>query len=270
MRRERKEEKEEAHEDSIGSDSVFADDLDTEDEAEEFETDSELEDGFDDDYSFCETSRRPVSRCERQPRFASFDSCDMSIAEGPEDVRTNRSPRHLSRQMSAQDGVKTRKRLTKTYSEPRHTKQLPAWVEKGRSGYVPRRQLSAPANPKEETSPTPERPQLPLPVPGSGSSSDSPTLTHHEKCLSQGTHKDLPNNDKRTRFSRQKTIIESTPALSGLLAPPTISMSGSCEHLALMPDISLVPLQVTLVPSSSHENVTLVQASRSSSQETLC
>lgn len=263
MRRERKEEKEEIHEDSIGSDSVFADDLDTEDEVEEFETDSELEDGFDDDYSFCETSKRPVSRCERQPRFASFDSCDMSITEDPELGRTS-SPRHLSRQMSVQDGVKTRKRLTKTYSEPRHAKQLPAWVEKGRSGFIPRRQLSAPAQPKQ----SPERPKLPLPVPASGSSSDSLTLTHHEKCLSQGTHKDLPPNDKRTRFSRQKTIHE--PGLSGLLAPPAISMSGSCEHLAKTQEISLVPLQVILDPTSSQENVTIVQASRSSSQETLC
>lgn len=257
-RRERLEVKEELQEDSVGSDSVFADELDTEDEVEEFETDSELEDGFDDDYSFCESARRPVSRCERQPRFASFDSCDMSV-EGSEDRSpVHRSPRELRRQHSSQEGVKPKRRLTKTYSEPRHTKQLPAWVERGRSGYVPRRQLSAPAARPKEPTPPPERPQLPLPC--SGSSSDSPTLTHRDDCLSQGTHRDLPSGvgDKRGRFFKQKTIHDGT---SGLLVPPPVAVSGSCEHLA---DIS-IDLQDP--PSVT---VTLQQASRSSSQETLC
>jgi len=255
VRKENKKEiKDEIEEDSLGSDSVFGDDL-TEDEVEEFETDSELEDGFDDDYSFCEASRRPVSRCERQPRFASFDSCDMSIVEAPDDVRpptTQRgrpSPRNIRKQTSMQDGVTKKKRLTKTYSEPRHTKLLPPWIERGRSGYIPQRQLSAPGEQSKEMFMMEGTQRRPLPLPDSADVSI-------DDCNSQGTPKDLPSGEKRARFCKQKTIHGSS---SGLLAPPHIQLSKSCERLAESP-----------TPEDSPTTVVNMPLSPSSSQETLC
>lgn len=163
--------------DSVGSDSVFLDDL----EMEEIETDSEFEyDGFDDDYSFCESKQGLISRAEmRRSQFASFDSYDASITqesvaeipeEEEEDVaekqvtpkpltettssQTSYKPhtRDFKRHTSLNDGNKFKKNLVKTFSEPKSgkfLKHLPPWTEKGRSKYVPKRQMSSPPRKKQ-------------------------------------------------------------------------------------------------------------------------
>lgn len=366
------------------------DEIDTEDEVDEFSTDSDFEyDGFDDDYSFCESGQRPVSRCEKRTlKMASFDSYDASIAQdslsegkdGDKAKTINKSDdkpvvkRALSRQYSTdsrrnpsvKEGNRVKRKLVKTHSEPRGQKapkQLPPWLEKGRSGYIPKRQFSVPSsrrkqmqevaaaaaaaaekakekletaeNKANEPEPVPEtkikeiltsnqeqvpqnneKPQPPtsLPLPSNSSSSDSLTLTPTVQNLGdslvttpiQGLNTDMPltrtpntslrsPQAKRNRLQKQKTsLIEDvksdevknltgTSVSVGLLIPPNISISGSCEKLTnpnLYGQQNMLGVPQIQINMGSCEKLnqqvdleeqhTEVFISRTSSQETIC
>ncbi|KAK6637667.1 hypothetical protein RUM44_008089 [Polyplax serrata] len=153
--------------DSTGSDSVFMD-------VDELATDSEFEyDGFDDDYSFCES--KPKSQPGRTDvkalQFASFDSCDTSINQ---DVRSEIDEEEISGQQhptssgvkqhstdftrhpSLHEGTRVRRKLVKTYSEPkssRASRGLPPPMEK--SGCCPpKRQMSSPSRRSDGAKPS--------------------------------------------------------------------------------------------------------------------
>lgn len=207
-----------SNEDSIGSDSVFMDEwVDTEDEVEEFSTDSEFDYGdFDDDYSFCESNKRPVSRCQKRSlQFASFDSYDASIGQDSlSEEKGNAGERPVPPKQA--DPPRSKRKLSKTHSDPRsqkpsqarnNQKQLPPWIEKGRSGYVPKRQLSMPASKKRKESAKGKGESPP-----SSSESNRTVSAQSTSTLVQGLHKDVPSTkrqeDKRKRFQKQKTVNE--------------------------------------------------------------
>ncbi|KAL0273121.1 UNVERIFIED_CONTAM: hypothetical protein PYX00_005873 [Menopon gallinae] len=266
------------NEDSVGSDSVFMDEgVDTEDEVEEFSTDSEFDYGdFDDDYSFCESNKRPMSRCQKRSlQFASFDSYDASIGQDTlsEERETGKERPVPPRQP---ESIRAKRKLMKTHSEPRSQKtpkQLPPWIEKGRSGYVPKRQLSVPGSKRRQESAKGKGDSPP-----SSSESNKTASAQSTSTLVQGLHKDVPSTEmqeeKRKRFQKQKTVnddwvpepedgskADSPQEKIGSAIPtgncntlrlPQINVDkGSCERLNVVTDEENVP---------EHENKLIVSS----------
>lgn len=304
---------------------------------DELATDSEFEsDGFDDDYSFCESKQKssPTKSDLKTLQFASFDSYDTSImqdlkseiedSEGANPVQpkppvadlVQQHQGDLKRYSSLHEGNRGRRKLIKTHSEPRSSKvpkTLPPWTEKGRSGYVPKRQMSSPSRrrnalkgskinqtlskdvlsnteaktaadaSKYETGSNRDVIKLLLPLSPNSSSSDSVTLTPNVQrsdsastyLPTQGLNNDLPSKsqqkthkqlslpstqEKRSRLQKQKNFNEEVVVANqakektethrltgaegstntflassgGLLKPPAISLTGSCEKLATL------------------------------------